>query len=91
MFTLLYQIGGTMAHFSMKELAEKLEHYSSLVYHPDLMARVRKAVRYMEEYERSGGITNRKLATIQNVVRSCATDRMVQYNTSPESDHYWCS
>lgn len=86
-----YQIEDTMANLDMQKLAESLEHYSSLKYHPVLEARVTKAVRYMHEFEKLGEISNRKLATIRNVVRSCALDRTAAYNASPESEAYWCS
>jgi len=75
---------------TMEKLAEKLEFYSAQKYHQVVLTdRVAKAVRYMHEYDTTGVISNRKLATIKNVIRACVTERMVEYNTSPASEHYW--
>lgn len=73
------------------ETAERLEYYSALSYHPDLKNRLVKAVRYMEEFEKLGTLSTRKTATIFNVIRACVNEMIIRYNTSPNSEAYWCS
>lgn len=75
-----------------EQLQKDLEYYSALEYHdPRIKARLVKATRYMEAFEKFNAISSRKLATIVNVIREAATERMVEYNADPKSEAYWSS
>ena len=73
------------------KLGRDLEYYSTKTYSERVTARLKKAIRYMEEWEKHRWLTSFKTSTIKNTIRQMKLERITEYNTTPESEAYWCA